>query len=49
MQSALLSYTAGLHDHFNRGRLSIEAFANLSKVIKKKWKKVKRLAGKYAR
>jgi len=36
---------ACLHDHFNRGRLSIEDFSILSKVIKKlsKWKKVKKI------
>jgi len=35
---------AGLHDHFNRGRLSIEAFSSQSKVIEKlsKWKKEKK-------
>jgi len=32
---------AGLHDHFNQGRLSLETFFSQSKVIKKlsKWKK----------
>jgi len=35
---------AGLHDHYNRGRLSIEAFSSQSRVIKKlsKWKKKKK-------
>jgi len=32
---AIISVLACLHDHFNRGRLSIEAFSNQSKVIKK--------------
>jgi len=36
------AYIAGLHDHFNRGRLSIEAFFNQSKVIKKAFKMEKK-------
>jgi len=38
----------GLHNHFNRCRLSIETFFIQSKVIKmlSKWKKRKGLAGK---
>jgi len=36
------TYVASLHCHFNRDRLSIEAFFSQSKVIKKlsKWKKI---------
>jgi len=51
LSKANLSYIAGLHDHFNRGRLSIEAFFSQSKGIKKlsKWKKEKGLAEKKPR